>query len=303
MVEETPAVTVIIPTYNCSGALKLTLETVLAQDFKDFEVWVVGDGCTDDSEEVVSSFGDERLNWINLPINSGTPTKPRNEALRRAKGRLIAYLGHDDLWFPWHLSELVDCVDETGSDFVYSVGAFVEPEGIVNTFSLPDKPWGRNTHLSPSNWVHRRDMLQSVGLWPEDIEYGDDREFLRRVFAANIKLGFRRQFSVLKFPAAVWRMYARTLDYPQASYVESMRKDPERLGLELLMSYTADMSMLGVWLRRSSTTRSKRLLIWLIGIYGHHRWPLSYLLYRRYRWKSGLSKKPSFFSRIFDLLS
>ena len=87
MVEETPAVTVIIPTYNSSGTLRLTLETVLLQDFDDFEVWVVGDGCTDDSETVVSSFGDKRFHWVNLPVNSGTPSVPRNEALRRARGR------------------------------------------------------------------------------------------------------------------------------------------------------------------------------------------------------------------------
>ena len=49
-------VTVIIPTYNMSPVLKLTLKSVLLQDFADFEVWVVGDGCSDDSESVVASL-------------------------------------------------------------------------------------------------------------------------------------------------------------------------------------------------------------------------------------------------------
>jgi len=68
-----PQVTVIIATYNSSGMLQLTLQTVLRQDMSDFEVWVVGDGCTDDSERVVASFDDRRLKWTNLARNSGGP--------------------------------------------------------------------------------------------------------------------------------------------------------------------------------------------------------------------------------------
>jgi teichuronic acid biosynthesis glycosyltransferase TuaG len=96
-----PLVSVIIPTFNSSRTLKWSLESVLRQDMSDLDVWVVGDGCTDDSAVVVDSFGDPRVHWINLPVNSGTPSKPRDEGLRHAHGRLIACLGHDDLWFPW----------------------------------------------------------------------------------------------------------------------------------------------------------------------------------------------------------
>ena len=58
--------------------MRFALQTVLLQDFKDFEVWVIGDGCTDDSEDVVASFEDERINWSNLRFNSGHPSIPRN---------------------------------------------------------------------------------------------------------------------------------------------------------------------------------------------------------------------------------
>ncbi len=95
-----PSVTVIVPTFNSSATLRLALQSVLNQEFQDFEVWVVGDGCTDDSAQVALSFNDNRINWINLAQNSGSPAAPNNEGLRRARGRYIAYLGHDDLWFP-----------------------------------------------------------------------------------------------------------------------------------------------------------------------------------------------------------
>src|SRR5918911_3354227 len=104
-------VTVIIPTYNWSSVLPYSVGSALRQTLTDFEVLVVGDGCTDDSEAVVGSFGDERLRWVNLPTNTGHQSGPNNEGLRRARGELIAYLGHDDLWLPHHLSVLVGGID------------------------------------------------------------------------------------------------------------------------------------------------------------------------------------------------
>src|SRR5579872_2122093 len=98
-----PQVTVIVPTYNCSRTLRCALRTLCQQFYRDFEVWVVGDCCTDDSEQVVAAMGDSRLHWTNLTQRVGRQNGPNNEGLRRAQGKYIAYLGHDDLWFPWHL--------------------------------------------------------------------------------------------------------------------------------------------------------------------------------------------------------
>jgi glycosyltransferase involved in cell wall biosynthesis len=64
-----PLVTVITATFNSSGALKFTLQSLLNQEFQDFEGWIIGDGCTDDSERVVASCRDRRLRWTNLPRN------------------------------------------------------------------------------------------------------------------------------------------------------------------------------------------------------------------------------------------
>src|SRR4051794_21497299 len=99
---ESPLVTVICPTYNRKATLEWALRSVLNQGLNGFEVWVIGDGCTDGSEEVVIALNDPRLNWLNLPVNTGSQTEPNNEGLRRAQGRYISFIGHDDLWFPWH---------------------------------------------------------------------------------------------------------------------------------------------------------------------------------------------------------
>jgi len=294
MNEQSPTVTVIIPTYNSSGTLRLSLETVLLQDFVDFEVWVVGDGCTDNSETIVSSLGDTRVNWVNLPANSGTPSMPRNEALRRARGRLVAYLGHDDLWFPWHLSELVDCIEKSNCDFAFSLGVMLSPEGVAGTFTLPKKAWDGRTAISPSNWMHRKNLIEVIGPWSTTIRIGDDCNFLQRVLTAKARLGFRRQLSVLKFPSVLWRMYSLTSNFPQSSYVETMRHNPSELRLELLLNLARDMSLRKPPLARGTIRLPgplRSLIQWCFDLYGCKRWPLNNFLCWRWRRSSGLTEK------------
>ena len=79
-----PLVTVIIATYNRSSVLPFAVGSALGQTFRNLEVLVVGDGCTDDSEAVVTAIDDPRLRWIDLPENTGhhkcAAARPRRAA-------------------------------------------------------------------------------------------------------------------------------------------------------------------------------------------------------------------------------
>ena len=97
----------IIATYNWATVLPYSIGSVLGQTFTDFELLVIGDGCTDESEAVVTAIADPRVQWTNLPTNSGHQAVPNNDGLRRARGEVVAHLGHDDLWLPRHLEHLV----------------------------------------------------------------------------------------------------------------------------------------------------------------------------------------------------
>jgi glycosyltransferase involved in cell wall biosynthesis len=161
-------VTVIIATYNKSSALRYAIESVLWQTFSDFELWVVGDACTDDTAEVVSAFDDPRVFWYNLPENSGYQSAPNNEGLRRAKGKYIAYLNHDDLWMPNHLEVLVNQIEKSGADFAFSILEVVESDG-NDRVEIPDYP---NAPLPPhaSATLHRRDVIADLGYWKQPSE-------------------------------------------------------------------------------------------------------------------------------------
>lgn len=284
---DAPTVTVVIATYNSSATLELALRSLLRQDFADFEAWVVGDACTDDSAGVVTALGDPRLRWLNLPRNSGSQAAPNNEGLRRARGAYVAYLGHDDVWLPWHLSGLVTCARESGADLVHSLSAVLTPAGLDWVVGPPGR---RRTyadhHVFPSSWLHRRGLVEGCGLWadPRELGTGVDMDYLRRVHRAGKTIVCLEQLSVLKFPSARWRMYALAAAPPQQTYLSAMEADAEALHRRLLLQIAVTFA------RRHAARRSPGAVaseLWraslraLVDSYGRDRWPVNWL-WRRY---------------------
>src|SRR5439155_18835684 len=153
-----PSVTVIIPTYNWSSVLPYSIGSALRQTFTDFEVLVVGDRCTDDSAEVVAAIDVPRVRWINLPANSGHQSAPNNEGLRQARGEIIAYLGHDDLWLPHHLQACLDALDADGADVAYGIMALVGPDD--GSLRATSRLTRAGHWAPPSTIVHRRHLAE-----------------------------------------------------------------------------------------------------------------------------------------------
>jgi glycosyltransferase involved in cell wall biosynthesis len=108
--------------------LPYSIGSVLDQTFDDFELLVVGDGCTDESEDVVKAIDDSRVHWHNLPTNTKNQSAPNGAGLRLAAGDVIAYLGHDDLWLPHHLQVLVDTID-SGTSWARASMLSISPHG------------------------------------------------------------------------------------------------------------------------------------------------------------------------------
>lgn len=99
-----PAFSVIIPLYNKLAYIQRSVESVLAQSFKDFELIVIDDGSTDGSSEKLLDIKDERLHILRKE-NQGVG-EARNTGMQHAEGQWIAFLDADDAWMPEHLSEL-----------------------------------------------------------------------------------------------------------------------------------------------------------------------------------------------------
>lgn len=224
-------VTVIIPTYNWSSVLPYSIGSVLGQTFRDFELLVVGDGCTDDSEQVVRAIGDPRVRWINLPRNTRHQSGPNNEALRQANGEVIAYLGHDDLWLPHHLEAHVRALDTSGAELAYSLCLLVA--GDSSCFpSLPRPSAG--VFSPPSAMTHRRAVTEELGGWRDyssaesRADVSPDVELWRRAQRAGRIFTFVPRLSAIKLPAG-WRrdVYRTRPSDEQARWFARIGAEPD----------------------------------------------------------------------------
>lgn len=279
-----PRLTVIIPTYNSSRVLACALQSVAHQTWQDFEVWVVGDGCTDSSAAIVSSFKDPRFQWTNLPTRTGNQFAPNNEGLRRARGEYVAHLGHDDLWFPWHLSSLMETMERERADFAYGGVLFLGPDG-------PREAYGNaktRAHVSvapPPGWLYRKTVPERCGPWrdPQVEPIGVDVGFQARAFTAGFRFAPTGQFSVLKFPSPWWRSYASDADTPQVRFLAEMQHDAAQLRTRVLTSLAFSYAKrieeptVGGALRSAFRAAERRAGEW----YGVERWPLSAYLRAR----------------------
>jgi len=224
-----PRVTVIIPTYNWSAVLPYSIGSALGQTFADLEVLVVGDGCTDDSADVVNAIGDPRVRWIDLP-RSGHQSGPNNEGLRQARGEYIAYLGHDDLWLPHHLAVLVAALD-AGADFAHSMIALVPPANSARPLSVAAELW-RPT----SSVMHRRSVTEEAGGWRDfrELNVNPEADLWARIETAGYRIEFVRRLTVIKFPAS-WRpgVYRERPCHEQAAWLDRIRSEPDLEAVEL----------------------------------------------------------------------
>ena len=178
-----------------------------------FELLIVGDGCTDRTRDVVASFDDARIRWLDLPKAPGVGYANRNTALRQARGSYIAYLSHDDLWFPDHLERLGSLLDDTGAEFVYSRMLIVSIDGRItpswHNMEIPSHRtglWRGDMSFSTSCVIHTRSCLTKYGYWDEGLLKSGDVALWHRILASADfqNLAFLPEPTTVHFVAS-WR--------------------------------------------------------------------------------------------------
>ena len=126
-----PTATVLVPTHDHASLIPHALRSILAQQFQDFEVFVVGDGAGPETRRIVEDVaaGDRRVRYFDFTKGERHGEAHRHRALEEAAGRIVAYCGDDDLWLPDHLANLVAGLG--AADFVHTLHASVNPDGKV----------------------------------------------------------------------------------------------------------------------------------------------------------------------------
>ncbi|MCB2852812.1 glycosyltransferase family 2 protein [Streptococcus suis] len=118
MVERDTLVSIIMPSWNTAKYISESIQLVLDQTHQNWELIIVDDCSNDETEKVVSHFKDSRIKFFKNSNNLGAALT-RNKALRKARGRWIAFLDSDDLWHPSKLEKQLEFMKNNGYSFTY----------------------------------------------------------------------------------------------------------------------------------------------------------------------------------------
>lgn len=125
-------VSIIMPSFNTAKYIRDSIASVLNQTYSNWELLIVDDCSTDDTDIIVREFlGDPRIRYWKNEVNSGAAVS-RNRALHEARGRWIAFLDSDDLWEPQKLEKQIGFMEENGYHFSYTNYIEMDEESIPN---------------------------------------------------------------------------------------------------------------------------------------------------------------------------
>ncbi len=199
-----PKVSVIIPAYNVAAFICETLDSVLAQTFKAYEIVVINDG-SPDSRELENNLTPYLDRIIYLKQENRGAGAARNTGLRRAQGSYVAFLDGDDAWLPDYLAEQIRLIESDGGyDLVYA-----------NALLVGTSPWEGKTFMDrdPSNGpvtfealigehcliitsgvLARRKPIMEVGLFDESLRNSQDFDlWVRLAKRGHARMNYQRK--------------------------------------------------------------------------------------------------------------
>ena len=181
-----PLVSVIIPTYNRAWVLREAIDSVLAQEFKDFELIVVDDGSTDNTGEILDSYEQDIL--VLRQSNKGV-SAARNLGIAEAGGQLVAFLDSDDLWLPRKLSRQVDYFNLNPDTVINQTEEiWMRNDVRVNPKDRHRKPSGMIFEhslglclVSPSAVMIQKTLFDAVGVFDDNLPACEDYDLWLRI--------------------------------------------------------------------------------------------------------------------------
>ena len=191
-------VSIIIPTYNRSAKLKKSIESILQQSYENFELLIVDDASTDDTQAMVTAISDERIRYIRQAVNKGA-SAARNEGVRQADYSVIAFQDSDDIWKPEKLEkQMVYWQEHPKYAMIYcAYTKYIDGQEII----VPNAGWRgklegklflwlaqRNSIGAPTMLMKRECFLEAGG-FDTDLKALEDWDFALR-FSAKYEIGY-----------------------------------------------------------------------------------------------------------------
>lgn len=294
MTSADPAVSVVLPTYNRADRLPRSIRCVLNQTYTDFELIVVDDASTDDTEAVVAGFDDPRIEYVEHGRNRGA-SAARNTGIDRARGGVVAFQDSDDEWLSEKLRRQMEVFRDAPADVgVVYTGMWRTVDGERRYLRYPgvERKRGdvrdallRYNFVSTQMAAVRRECFEEVGRFDESLPALVDWELWLRVSR-------RFRFEFVDEPlveAAVQSDSISTnvedLVEARARIVNKHRESFDRRSLANHLFHvgngsmkTGDTTRGRRYLRRAARTdpRPRHLSAWLVSLFGNRAYTTAY---------------------------
>lgn len=199
-----PKMSVVMPAYDCAEFIAETLDSALAQTFKNFEIIVVNDGSPDTEklEKVLADYFDKII-YIKQK-NNGTASA-RNTAISEAKGEFLAFLDSDDVWFSEYLESQLNALSKKNCDLIYAdAELFGSVRSKAETFMTKAGSSGAVTtenlinatcNVITSGTVVKREKVLEIGMFDENLpRIGmEDFDLWFRLAKSGAKLDYQKK--------------------------------------------------------------------------------------------------------------
>ena len=193
--EYKPKISVITPTYNRCYSLWRSIESVLRQTYPFFELLIIDDGSTDDTEKLIGEFSDPRIKYYKLEKNKGV-SFARNYGLKKSQGEFVAYLDSDNSWHSEFLETMIKgyernpekvllfckknyrltLIDENNKEIKVR-DEFTKSEKYFDLKRL----WHRRIMIDTNTMCHRRKEVLKLDGWDENLGFWEDWELTLRI--------------------------------------------------------------------------------------------------------------------------
>lgn len=184
-------ISIILPVYNGEQFLKETIDSIIAQTEKDFELIIINDGSTDNSKEVINSFDDKRIRYFEQE-NKGV-AEAFNRGLDEAKGDFITFHGADDISLPYRFEKAVGILKNEGIGYVHSDMLLItgngSPLGYWESSNIaPDHIYSFflnvGTPFNNASIVFKKEVVKGIHYDPT-IKVGSDTDFILKIAREN----------------------------------------------------------------------------------------------------------------------
>ena len=186
-------ISILLATYNGEKYIKKSIESILNQTFKEFEILIGFNGTTDQSKEIVLEFVDERIRVFDYGLDKGK-SKTLNKLLKEAKYEWIALQDDDDIWLPKKLEKQVDVIKFNGNSVVIGTQIFYinETENIIgrpylalDNLEIKNKSLAGDNQIANTSAVFLKRAALEVNGWDENINGVEDFDFWLKLIRLN----------------------------------------------------------------------------------------------------------------------